>query len=71
MLCDYLQLVVDTYYQYFALLQRLPRHPGALGMTPHRFIRIQIRCVIRQEMLRQTTFGCSHIVPNDLALVLR
>ena len=50
-------------------LQRSPCRPGALDMTPHQFVRIQIGRVARKEVQRQSSAGRLHVVFDQGLLV--
>ena len=51
-ICACLPPVVDAFHQFLALVQRLACHAGAFYIAPYQFIRIQVRCITRQELTR-------------------
>lgn len=59
------KLFVNPGPQLFALLQRASRHAGALDVTPHQLIRIEVRRVTGQEVQSQFPLGAGDIFLDD------
>src|ERR1700747_2614195 len=59
------KLFVNPRPQLFALLQRSSRNAGALDVTPHQLIGIEVWRVSGQEMQSQSAFGARDVVLHD------
>ena len=59
------KLFVNPWPQLFALLQGSSRNPGALDVTPHQLIGIEVWRVSGQEMQSQSALGAHDVVLDD------
>ena len=65
------KLLLDLVAQLLALLKRASRRAGAFDMTPHQFIRVQVRRVAGQEVQGQSAVPClsgCHTQPLDVVV---
>ena len=58
------ELLVNPWLQLFSFLQGAPCDAGTLDVTPHQFIRIEIRRVTRREMQSQFALGTGDVLPR-------
>ena len=63
------QLLFDLVAQGFARAERASCCAGALDMTPHQFVRVQVGCIPGQEVQRQSAFRRSDVVAYRRGLV--